>query len=126
MEGNAAPSLHLLWSPLKMPLRELVVIRTHDSLITLLRSSRNAAQGVERSRGRGGAERPEVQMQGGQRGLGLGHKLDAVNNRMCIAFLVVSSVSLLKWLFITVWREDEQPYAKEGHESAGFHPSQTH
>lgn len=46
MEGNA-PSLHLLWSSLKMPHRELVVIRTHDSLITPLRSSRNTAQGVD-------------------------------------------------------------------------------
>lgn len=58
-------------------------------------------------------------MQDEQHGLGLGHKLDAVNNRMCIVFLVVSSVGLLKRLFITVWKE-EQPYAKEGHESAGF------
>lgn len=41
-------------------------------------------------------------MQDGQRGLGLGHKLDAINNRMCIVFLVVSAVVLLKWLFITV------------------------
>lgn len=37
-------------------------------------------------------------MQDGQHGLGLGHKLDAVNNRMCIVVLVVSSVGLLKWL----------------------------
>lgn len=51
MEGNAAPSLHLLWSPLKKPLGELVAIRTHDSLITLLRSSRNTAQGVDAAGG---------------------------------------------------------------------------
>lgn len=51
MEGNAAPSLHVLWSPLKIPLRELVIIRTHDSLITLLRSSRNTAQGVDTAGG---------------------------------------------------------------------------
>lgn len=51
MEGNAAPSLHLLWSPLKIPLRELVVIRTHDSLITPLRSSRNTVQGVDTAGG---------------------------------------------------------------------------
>lgn len=50
MEGNA-PSLQLLWSPLKMPHRELVVIRTHDSLITPLRSSRNTAQGVDAAGG---------------------------------------------------------------------------
>lgn len=46
-------------------------------------------------------------MQDGQHGLGLGHKLDAINNRMCIVFLVVSAVVLLKWLFITVWSKDE-------------------
>lgn len=117
MEGNAAPSLNLLWSPLKMPLRELVVIRTHDSLITPLRSSRNIAQGegVDAAGGRvvpsDCAARPEVQRQDGQHGLGLGHKLDAINNRMCIVFLVVSSVGLLKWLFISVWGKDKQPYA---------------
>lgn len=54
-------------------------------------------------------------MQDGQQGLGLAHKLDAINNRMCIVFLVVSSVGLLKCLFITVLSKDEQPYAKEGH-----------
>lgn len=62
-------------------------------------------------------------MPDGQRGLGLGHKLDAINSRMCIVFLGVSSVGLLKQLFITVWSEDEQPYAKEHHEFAGFYSS---
>lgn len=50
MEGNA-PSLPILGSPLKMPHRELVVIRTHDSLITPLRSSRNTAQEVDAAGG---------------------------------------------------------------------------
>lgn len=65
-------------------------------------------------------------MQDGQRGLGLGHKLDAINNRMCIVFLVVSAVVLLKWLFITVWSKDEQPCAKKRHEFAGFYSSRSH
>lgn len=51
MEGTAAPSVHVLWSPLKIPLRELVIIRTHDSLITPMRSSRNTAQGVDSAGG---------------------------------------------------------------------------
>lgn len=35
-----------------MPLRELVVIRTHDSLITPPQSSRNIAQGADTAGGR--------------------------------------------------------------------------
>ena len=38
-------------------------------------------------------------MQDGQHGLGLGHKLDAINIRMCIVFLVVSSVGPVKMVF---------------------------
>lgn len=116
--------------PLKMPHRELVVIRTHDSLITPLRSSRNTVTRSGRSRGRvvlsEWADRQEVYMQDGQHGLSLGHKLGAVKHRMCIVGLVASPVILLKQLFITVFGRDEQTHAKEDHDSAGFHYSQTH
>lgn len=51
-ECNATPSPYLLLCSLKMPHRELVVISTHDSLITPLRFSRNTSQDSERSRGK--------------------------------------------------------------------------
>lgn len=88
MESNA-PSLLLLWSPLKMPHRELVVIRTHDSLITPVvfqepstRSGCNTGRVVFSYC----ADRPEVEFQHRKLGLSLGHKLDAINNRMHIVF----------------------------------------
>lgn len=81
-----------------MPHRELVVIRTHDSLITpVVFQELSTRSGCNRGRvvSSDCADRPEVEFQDRQLGLGLGHKLDAINNRMCIVFLVVSTVSLL-------------------------------
>lgn len=97
-----------------MPHRELVVIRTHDSLITpVVFQEHSTRSGCSRGRviSSDCADRPEVEVQDGQHSLGLGHKVDAINNRMCIVFLVVSAVGLLKRLFITV-SQDEQTYAK--------------
>lgn len=130
MEGNVSPSLHLFWGPLKMLHRELVVIRTHDSLITPLRSSRKTRTG--RSRGRVDPLKI-VQIDRRYRcrmdsmALSLRRKLEPINSWMCIVFRVVSSFCLLKWLFITVWSRNEQPYVKEGRACLQvFRSSQSH
>lgn len=100
MEGNSSPSLHLFGAPLKTLHRELVVISTHDSLITSLRASRNTAQGVDKCWGEGSplrlcrqiADRLEVKMQDGQYGLGLRRKLDPISSWM---WFFLSGYSLL-------------------------------
>lgn len=126
MEGNAAPSLHPLWSPLKIPLREWVVIRTHDSLITPMLSSRNTAQGVDTAGGWKSLQSVQLDwrlMQDGQHRLSPQCEWNAVNNCLCVVFAVVWSVGLLKRFLITVWSKDEQPYTKDHPESASFYPS---
>lgn len=53
MEGNrGSVSLHPLWSPLKISLRELAVIRTHHSMITPLQSSRNTVHELDAAGGK--------------------------------------------------------------------------
>lgn len=71
MGGNVAPALHLFWSPLKIPLREVVVIKTHDSLITPPQSSRNTAQGADTA--------------GEWTHIGLGHDSHPANKYMCMS-----------------------------------------
>lgn len=67
---------------MKVPLRELAVIRTHDSLITPLQSSRKHSTRSGHSMGK------LVPSDGTETDAGstarLGHKLAAINGVMCI------------------------------------------
>lgn len=100
------PTPHLLLSSLKMPHRVLVVIRTHDSLITALWSSRKTVDAAG-----GGLVSSDCGKEGDMH-IGPGHKLAATKRTlMCVVFLPVSSVGLLRWLLIIAGRKNGQPCA---------------